>query len=445
MSKGNRLDFIYAPQDILAERYRILEVIGAGGMGAVYKAEDIQISRIVAIKVLRRHLRNHPEFVNRHIFEINCIKTLSHPNTITLYDIKMLEDESLIMVMEYLQGYPLNKLYKENRPRLVQLLTFCQQICGSLQEAHNAGIIHRDVKPGNIFIQYVGDEQLAKVLDFGIAKFIEGDVNTTNPNHPIGTPKYMSPEQIKGSNLTIATDIYSLGVLLWEGIVGTDMVKTSDLMRIWNAHVHEIPAEVRKTTVGQEIPESLTKLIAQMLEKNPQDRPSKMSEVSQRLGGIIGELATGAFLQQNPLNQPVGMQDTGYYSFSETPSLRTGVKGRNILLLLGSSLAFLSGVIAFLYWWNIDNTSVTTSRSRIEAFASLDTGQTQSDIVVALDVETTGEPMDAGPLAVDVGKIYSTPTSINVDSGFIKTEESNKSAEETESDDIYEVDEVDFW
>src|SRR5688572_23249870 len=214
-------------REILGGQFKVLQKIGTGGMGAVYKASQPEMNRMVAVKILHPKLTNRQDLASRFRREARAMSHLSHPNTVRVFLYGELEDGSLYIVMEYLDGKNLNQTVRSEGPMAMErALPILIQSCGALEEAHRAGIIHRDLKPENIFLsQQGGIRDFAKVLDFGLAKVTEremrpGSVILTQEGMVFGTPELMRPEQAQGKTLTPASDIYSLAVILYEVLTG---------------------------------------------------------------------------------------------------------------------------------------------------------------------------------------------------------------------------------
>lgn len=210
---------------VINQRFKVIERIGEGGMGAVYRAEQIGMSRSIAVKVLLRELTENETVLRRFHLEALAVSKLRHPNTIQIFDFGETEDGLLYIAMELLQGRPLvDVLRKEKQLSVKSALHVIAQVAMSLREAHSKGIVHRDLKPDNIFLETVdGDPHFAKVLDFGVAKVAEGDgkqKTLTQAGAIFGTPKYMSPEQSRGVETDARSDIYSMGVILYELLSG---------------------------------------------------------------------------------------------------------------------------------------------------------------------------------------------------------------------------------
>ncbi|HYQ16860.1 MAG TPA: serine/threonine-protein kinase, partial [Polyangiaceae bacterium] len=203
---------------VVAERYRIKEPIGRGGMGVVYRVEHARIGKLMALKLLTGELTRDPQQVARFKREALMVSRLSHPNTVQVFDFGA-SDGLVYLAMEYLKGEDLGHLIRRVGPLSVaRTLKIVIQICSSLSEAHAKGIVHRDLKPENIIVmQGSDDEDLIKVLDFGLAKLREGGElsEVTSRGAIVGTPYYMSPEQIRGDDVGPESDVYALGALTY--------------------------------------------------------------------------------------------------------------------------------------------------------------------------------------------------------------------------------------
>src|SRR5882762_902409 len=217
----------FTGREILNGEFRILEKIGTGGMGSVYRANQTAMSRLVAVKILHPKLANRRDLVSRFRREAKAMSHLTHPNTVKVFLYGELEDGSLYIIMEYLDGKNVNQTVRGEGPLPVErALPILIQACGALDEAHKQGIIHRDLKPENIYLCTQGGmKDYAKVLDFGLAKVTEremrpGSLILTQEGMVFGTPEFMSPEQAQGKTLGAASDIYSLAVILYEVLTG---------------------------------------------------------------------------------------------------------------------------------------------------------------------------------------------------------------------------------
>ncbi|GIW71064.1 MAG: hypothetical protein KatS3mg102_0606 [Planctomycetota bacterium] len=250
-------------------RYRILEELGRGGMGVVYKCHDTLLDRMVAYKVLSSHIRDFPAAVECFLREAKSAARMNHPNIVTLFDFGESAD-GYYMTLEYVSGKNLRRYVREDKPDPETLRGILIGVCNGLAYAHGQNVIHRDIKPSNILVSDF--DLMAKILDFGLAKVVEGVTQTASG--VLGTPWYMSPEQVLGHKTDHRTDIYSLGVTLYEIFVGELPFKGRDF---GFHHVHTPPPKPHevKPTVSRE----LSELILRCLEKKPEDRFQSAAEI----------------------------------------------------------------------------------------------------------------------------------------------------------------------
>ncbi|MBN2192024.1 MAG: serine/threonine protein kinase [Polyangiaceae bacterium] len=276
---------------ILDGQFEIIQKIGTGGMGSVYKASQPAMNRMVAIKILHPKLAGRRDLTSRFRREARAMSQLSHPNTTTVFMYGELpEDGSLYIVMEYLEGRNLNQTVRKSGPipveRAIPLLI---SVCGALDEAHNMGIVHRDLKPENIFLCRVGNmPEFPKVLDFGLAKVTErqmrpGSIILTQEGMVFGTPEFMSPEQAQGKTLDPRSDIYSLAVILYEVLTGKLPFHANTPMEYIQKHVLEPPISINVRVEGMTFPGGLWEVIAKALAKKPDDRFQSADEFAHAL------------------------------------------------------------------------------------------------------------------------------------------------------------------
>ncbi|MSQ85097.1 MAG: serine/threonine protein kinase [Myxococcales bacterium] len=266
---------------VLAGRYKLLKLIGQGGMGSVFQGTDSQMSnRVVAIKILASHLVADEKQVARFEQEARAANQLRHPNTISVIDFG--QSEGLIyMVMEYLTGETLTVILRQGQCETARCLYMIRQVLKSLAEAHSKGIIHRDLKPDNIFVcEIYGEKDFIKVIDFGIAKFLEsGGQELTQAGKMFGTPRYLSPEQAQGLPLSAASDLYSLGVILFEMLSGRPPFLAEDPIAVAIKHVQEAPPTFADVAPNLYVPEELDHLVFKMLAKKAAQRFQSAEEV----------------------------------------------------------------------------------------------------------------------------------------------------------------------
>ena len=265
---------------LLLNRYELLEKIGEGGMGTVYKAKCHLLNRFVAVKILKSELSNDEEFVARFKREATSIARLSHPNIVNIHDVGT-ENHINFIVMEYINGKTLKQLIKKNaRFTSQRTLDISLQIAKALQCAHINNIIHRDIKPDNIMLT---EDNIVKVMDFGIAK-VTDSITVTNSNKVMGTVHYFSPEQAKGNFIDCRTDIYSLGIVMYEMITGQVPYNAESAISIAMMHIHE-PATAPKEIIT-DMPENINQVILKAMQKEPVKRYQTAKEMSDIISAI---------------------------------------------------------------------------------------------------------------------------------------------------------------
>ena len=294
MSQAGAQKDPFIGREILGGQFKILQKIGTGGMGAVYKASQPEMNRMVAVKILHPKLTNRADLASRFRREARAMSHLSHPNTVRVFLYGELEDGSLYIVMEYLEGKNLNQTVRAEGPLpMERALPVLIQACGALEEAHRAGIIHRDLKPENIFLQQSGGlRDFAKVLDFGLAKVTEremrpGSIILTQEGMVFGTPEFMSPEQAQGKTLTAGSDIYSLAVILYEVLTGKLPFDAKTAMDYLQLHVMGTPITLSQRVPGETFPPSLDLIIQKALAKKPEERFASAAEFGGALQAVL--------------------------------------------------------------------------------------------------------------------------------------------------------------
>jgi serine/threonine protein kinase/tetratricopeptide (TPR) repeat protein len=281
---------------VLDDKYRLDSRLGAGGMGTVYSATHLLIERPVAVKVLNPRLLADEAAKERFRREARAAGRLQHTNAVAVTDFGETHDGVVYIVMELLEGKPLREVLAHEAPldpaRAVSLML---QVAAAVESAHEAGIIHRDLKPGNIFlVQRPSVPYVVKVLDFGIAKLAPegGDASPhdtlTGTGVMIGTPRYMSPEQCDGAQLTPASDVYSLGVILYEMLTGQTPFTGATPLSLALKHSSESPRPPRELVAA--IPPALEELVLHALEKSPQERPRDAGEFRRELYAVAERL-----------------------------------------------------------------------------------------------------------------------------------------------------------
>ena len=271
---------------VVADRYRIVEPLGRGGMGIVYKVEHARIGKLLAMKLLTGELSRNPDVVRRFKQEALTVSRLSSPNTVQVFDFGASEGLTYL-VMELVAGEDLARTLRTLGPmpfpRLAKVII---QACTSLAEAHQKGIVHRDVKPENIMLLR-GREgtDIAKVLDFGLAKLREGaELNdVTSQGAIVGTPYYMAPEQIRGEPVDNRTDIYALGALMYRALTGHYPFNGPTPMAVFTKHLTELPVPLGARAPDLDIPPGAGAIVLKALEKNPADRYQRIEDLQAAL------------------------------------------------------------------------------------------------------------------------------------------------------------------
>jgi len=258
--------------------YRILELIGSGGMGIVFKAEDTFLKREVALKILHPAVAERPSARHRFVREAKAMAAILHDNVVPVFQVG--EDRNVpFLAMPLLPGLSLEHYMKENAMiAMDEVLRIGCEIAEGLAAAHARGLIHRDIKPSNIWLE--GPRRKVKILDFGLARISEDDQKLTPPGTMLGTPAYMAPEQAEGSPIDARSDLFSLGCLLYQLASGALPFVGKTPIQVLRAVTLETPAPLRQGPPG------FVALVMQMLEKNPVNRPASATDVAHRLSHL---------------------------------------------------------------------------------------------------------------------------------------------------------------
>ncbi len=269
-------------------RYRILAELGRGAMGVVYRAEDPQLNRTVAIKtiLISADAAERADYEARFQQEARAAGGLNHPNIITIHDIGR-EGDTNYMAMELLDGIELRELMKQGRVPLALALEITSQVADGLAFAHERGVVHRDIKPANVMVIR---GRHAKIMDFGIARVRISEVQT-QAGAVMGSPKYMSPEQVTGQRADHRSDIFSLGIIIYELASGTAPFSASTLAGLMNAIATATPAP--PSSVDQSLPAMLDLIVARALEKEPDARYQSAAEIAADLRACLAQPARG--------------------------------------------------------------------------------------------------------------------------------------------------------
>ena len=275
---------------VLDERYEILSKLGQGGMGVVYVAEQAMIGRRVALKVLRMEMVRDKSAVQRFLVEAKAIASLNSPHTITLHDFGVTREGLLYYTMELLEGDPLSKIIRrEGAMEYRGASELILQALDSLEEAHEHGILHRDLKPDNLFVSQRRGKAHVSVLDFGIAKLV-GDTSIetiTKTGMICGTPAYLSPEQVMGRDVVPASDLYSLAIVFYEMLAGKPPFQKTTGMELLLSHLNETPGLMSVRNPDVAVPISIERLIQCALAKKPDERLASTAQFREALTGAL--------------------------------------------------------------------------------------------------------------------------------------------------------------
>ncbi len=277
---------------VIDGRYRVLEVIGRGGMGVVYRVEHLRMGKVAAMKVLHRDLAEDPDVVGRFEREAAAISKLHHPHTVQVFDFGTVNG-ALYLLMEYVRGVDLARMLERDGPmpwsRAAPVLA---QICSALQEAHELGIVHRDLKPENVLItRTAGGRDYAKVLDFGLAKLEQRQLppSMTDRQKIVGTPYFMAPEQIRGDDVDARSDIYSFGALMFELLTGQHLFEGSTAMGVLTKHLTATPDAPSMRAPQMGIDPRVDHLCRKAVAKEPAMRWQSVTELAEAIEEVYAE------------------------------------------------------------------------------------------------------------------------------------------------------------
>ncbi len=297
---------------VIGGRFTLMALIARGGMGKVYRAEQAPLGRVCAVKVLNTNYIGDadPEFQRRFFREASITSKISHPNCVTIFDYGKTDDDIYFMAMEYLEGQTLHAALRKcgvmDEYRVGRILA---QVCRAVREAHQLGVIHRDLKPANIFLTRANgarrdatgsapepeEEDFVKVLDFGLVKSLSElpEEQLTQTGLFMGSPKYMAPEQIQGGHVDERTDIYSLGIIMYELLAGKVPFERPSSVNILMAHVGEPPPPMRAVNPNLVCSPAFEEIVMACIAKDPNERIASMDMLLQAIRRAHGGLATG--------------------------------------------------------------------------------------------------------------------------------------------------------
>lgn len=266
-----------------SKKYKVIQTVASGGTAVMFKAVQTSLDRVVAVKRLHQHLTNDENFTNRFILEAKAAASLDHENIVHVIDFGR-EGENYQMVMEYVEGESLSEILERWRPIKYDLaLAIVRQICLGLDHAHAKGIVHRDIKPGNVMLTPFGR---AKITDFGLAKLTQANTSQTAANSILGTPLYMSPEQAFGESVDNRSDLFSLGTVLYELVTGKQPFSSENYMGVIQNIINKDIPGVQE--INNEIPDEVAAIVDTALAKNREDRFQSATEFREAIESFLG-------------------------------------------------------------------------------------------------------------------------------------------------------------
>jgi tRNA A-37 threonylcarbamoyl transferase component Bud32 len=336
---------------VIDGKYRIDAEIGAGGMATIYRATRLHIGDVVAIKVLHSELLRDPQFAERFKREAQAAARLKHPNVVAIYDFGVSEDGVIYLVMELVEGPNLRTIIKDTGPMSAGIAAeIIRQVCAALTEAHRQHVVHRDIKPANIAVETTPDGPRVKVLDFGIASLRGGGVAATftQTGAVLGTPAYMSPEQCLGEELDGRSDIYSLGVVLFEMLCGVVPFNSPTSTAVVMQHVQQAPPPLR--VLNASVSPAVEAVVLRALAKRPEERFQTARDFADALTTAVTgpRLSLGPDTIAAPAHAALRLDGT-----TVQPALRLAAPpsgaagGRAVGVLIGLAIAAVLGTVAF--------------------------------------------------------------------------------------------------
>jgi serine/threonine protein kinase/tetratricopeptide (TPR) repeat protein len=402
---------------LVDDRYKILEVMAAGSMGAVYKAERVPVGKIVAVKFLHASFSRDSEFQARFERETRVMSKLSHPNCVSVVDFGVWQDEPYL-VMDFVAGTTLRALLDKGPIAPQRALALTKQICAGLAHAHAQQIVHRDIKPANIMItEEIGHGERVRILDFGLAR-LRGNVgrDATQTNMVVGTPNYMAPEQtVPGSNIDARTDIYAVGVVLFEMIVGDRPFHAEETLQLLGMHrAAPIPRLADRVRDGSQdsLPNGLQDLIDKAMAKSPDARYQSAIELATAVDDVIAGKRDSEIdiTIPNPPKKQTGEAAIAPTMLSVTQADAdaddSGVgPGRSrfwrtmmtAMILVGGAAA----MAGFLIHRNATKTKTYDAAAQVAVAANDAAGSAMAVVTPPIDAAAVVPPIDVAEVAID--------------------------------------------
>jgi serine/threonine-protein kinase len=345
-----------APQDpllgvVVDGRYRFEAVLGEGGMGIVYKATHTALGKPLAVKVLKPEVSKNEQIVARFKQEAQSASAIGNQHIIDVSDFGVMPDGSTYFVMEFLTGQSLTEALEQNRFATERTLRVGKQLCNALGAAHEIGVVHRDLKPDNVqLVTRGGQQDFVKVLDFGIAKVGGSTSKLTQAGQVFGTPHYMSPEQCAGTAVDHRTDIYAVGVILYEMATGQVPFDADNLMGILTKHLYENPVPPHELPPPVDVPPALEAVILKCLAKKPETRYQSMGELLADLEAVEGGLTPKAVADHMAMSALGPHTDPDVAGGHVTVGMGQPIPGKRgaLPLVVGAVVLLAGGAAAFL-------------------------------------------------------------------------------------------------
>jgi serine/threonine-protein kinase len=300
---------------IFLGRYEAIKLLGEGGMGRVYLAKQTDLGRQVVVKVMHDHIAADPKFRDRFQRETLLMARFQHPHVVTLFDASLNDPQGPCIVMEYIRGITLDTLlHRNNRLSPARAGRLLGQLCEALQAAHQEGIVHRDLKPANLMVVDPDTPyEKIKVMDFGLAKMVDANpmayqkkVTDTGADFAVGTPGYISPEQVRGDEIDHRSDLYSVGVILFELLTGRLPFTGDETMDVLLAHATEPPPTFASLGASSWVPPAIEAVVQSCLAKNPAERPGSARELAERYEAVL----MGAVAETTDLAEEAPAEET---------------------------------------------------------------------------------------------------------------------------------------
>jgi len=343
----------YLPGELVDQKYELLEHIATGGQAVVWRARHIALDRLVVVRMMREDLAHHPSLALRFVEEGRVLASLESEHIARILDYGRLPSGVPFMVMEYLQGQDLRALLTTEGPLPISTAaSFVIQACMGIEEAHEKGVVHRDLKPDNLF--FCSNAKRIKILDFGISKGINPERQPTNPGGPLGTPSYMAPEQLGGSSVVDGrADIWGLGTVLYELLSGVSAFDGSTVTHTCALVLSGEPKALG--TLRADLPPEIENIVSRCLAKDPALRYQRVQELASALAPFTGEFSERAHSLQAPSIPELDAMDIADIPEQEVSDVVPLNKSANVgLWLCIVAIAAVGGTFAALnpdVWW----------------------------------------------------------------------------------------------